>query len=204
MTHAAFTMSGIDVRFGGLRALDDVSLEVMPHRVVGVIGPNGAGKTTLFNVACGFIQPQSGRITWQGAELTRLRPHRLAGLGIGRTLQGLGLFDRMSVLDNVVVGADRHARAGFWSGLLALPRSGREERALRERAMTVLAELGVADHAHRLPPSLPYAIRKRVAWPGRSSRSRSCCCSTSPPAGCRTRRWPRSATSSAASRSGCR
>lgn len=163
MTHPAFTMSAIDVRFGGLRALDDVSLEVLPHQVVGVIGPNGAGKTTLFNVACGFIQPQGGRITWQGAELTRLRPHRLAGLGIGRTLQGLGLFDRMSVLDNVVVGADRHAGAGFWSGLFALPRSGREERALRERAMTVLAELGVADHAHRLPPSLPYAIRKRVA-----------------------------------------
>jgi branched-chain amino acid transport system ATP-binding protein len=156
-------MSAVDVRFGGLRALDGVSLEVMPRQVVGVIGPNGAGKTTLFNVACGFIQPQGGRITWQGAELTRLRPHRLAGLGIGRTLQGLGLFDRMSVLDNVVVGADRHAGAGFWSGLFALPRSGREERALRERAMTVLAELGVADHAHRLPPSLPYAIRKRVA-----------------------------------------
>jgi branched-chain amino acid transport system ATP-binding protein len=156
-------MSGIDVSFGGLRALSGVGLEVRPHQVLGVIGPNGAGKTTLFNVACGFTQPQAGRITWQGSELTRLRPHRLAGLGIGRTLQGLGLFDRMTVLDNVVVGADRHARAGFWSGMLALPRSGREERELRERAEAVLAELGIAAHAHRLPPSLPYAIRKRVA-----------------------------------------
>jgi branched-chain amino acid transport system ATP-binding protein len=160
---AAFTMSGIDVSFGGLKALSDVSLEVLPQQVLGVIGPNGAGKTTLFNVACGFIQPQGGRLAWQGEEVNRLRPHRLAGLGIGRTLQGLGLFDRMSVLDNVVVGADRHAGAGFWSGLLALPRSTREERVLRERAMQVLTELGVAEHAHRLPPSLPYAIRKRVA-----------------------------------------
>jgi branched-chain amino acid transport system ATP-binding protein len=92
-----------------------------------------------------------------------VRPHQLAGLGIGRTLQGLGLFDRMPVLENVMVGADRHARAGFFSALLALPRSGKDERALRERSMAVLAELGIAEHAGRLPTSLPYPVRKRVA-----------------------------------------
>jgi len=161
--HAAFTMSDIEVRFGGITALSGVGLEVAPHQVLGVIGPNGAGKTTLFNVACGFVQPNTGRLTWQGSELTRLRPHQLAGLGIGRTLQGLGLFDRMPVLENVMVGADRHAKAGFFSGLFALPRSTREERALRDKAMSVLADLGVAEYAGRLPTSLPYAIRKRVA-----------------------------------------
>ncbi len=159
----AFTMSDVTVKFGGITALSDVGLEVDPHQVLGVIGPNGAGKTTLFNVACGFVQPDSGRLTWQGRTLENLRPHRLAGLGIGRTLQGLGLFDRMPVLENVMVGADRHARAGFFSGLLALPRSGKEERALRQRAMAVLAELGIAEHAGRFPSSLPYALRKRVA-----------------------------------------
>jgi branched-chain amino acid transport system ATP-binding protein len=92
-----------------------------------------------------------------------LRPHQLAGLGIGRTLQGLGLFDKMPVLENVMVGADRHAKAGFLSGLFALPRSSREERALRDKSMSVLADLGVAEYAGRLPTSLPYAIRKRVA-----------------------------------------
>lgn len=160
---AAFSMTDIGVRFGGIVALSGVSLEVSSNQVLGVIGPNGAGKTTLFNVACGFIQPDTGRLTWQGRELARLRPHDLAGLGIGRTLQGLGLFDNMPVLENVLVGADRHAQAGFFAGLLALPRSQRDEQALRDRAMAVLAELGIAEHAGRLPTSLPYPVRKRVA-----------------------------------------
>ena len=159
----AFTMSGINVSFGGITALSDVSLEVTPNQVAGVIGPNGAGKTTLFNVACGFVQPDSGTLTWRERELKRLKPHRLAGLGIGRTLQGLGLFDRMTVLENVVVGADKHARAGFFSGLLALPRSAKDERALTDLAMAVLTELGAAEHADALPTSLPYPVRKRVA-----------------------------------------
>ena len=160
---ALLALEGITVTFGGITALSEVGLDVRPGQVLGVIGPNGAGKTTLFNVACGFERPAAGRIVWKGEELSRLRPHDLAGLGIARTLQGLGLFDRMTVLDNVTVGADRHARAGFWSGLLALPRSTHEERDLRARAMAVLDELGVAEHAGRYPASLPYALRKRVA-----------------------------------------
>ncbi len=82
---------------------------------------------------------------------------------MARTLQGLGLFDRITVLDNVIVGADRHARSGFLGSLLALPRTGREERALRERARAVLADLGIEQYADRYPPSLPYPVRKRVA-----------------------------------------
>ncbi|MGN6243074.1 MAG: ABC transporter ATP-binding protein [Motilibacteraceae bacterium] len=156
-------MQGIDVRFGGIKALTEVSLEVAPRQVLGVIGPNGAGKTTLFNVACGFVQPAAGTISWHGADVTGLRPHQLAGLGIARTLQGLGMFEHMSVLENVMVGADRHGRAGFLSGLLALPRSGRDEKALAQRSMAVLEELGVADQAGRLPGALPYPLRKRVA-----------------------------------------
>jgi branched-chain amino acid transport system ATP-binding protein len=156
-------MSGVSVSFGGLVALSDVSLEVAPNQVLGVIGPNGAGKTTLFNVACGFVQPDSGRLRWRGTELRRLRPHQLAGLGISRSLQDLGLFDRMTVLDNVLVGANRHAGTGFWSALLALPRRARDERALRDRAMAELENLGIADVAGRLPGSLPYPVRKKVA-----------------------------------------
>jgi len=156
-------MQGVSVRFGGIAALTDVSLTARPGRVLGVIGPNGAGKTTLFNVACGFVRPDAGTIAWGGRPLRGLRPHQLAGLGIARTLQGLGLFDRMTVLDNVLVGADTHARAGFLAGLLALPRSGREEAALRARARVLLDELGVASYADRYPASLPYAVRKKVA-----------------------------------------
>ena len=160
---AVFRMAEVGVNFGGIVALSDVGLEVHPNQVLGVIGPNGAGKTTLFNVACGFVQPDSGTLTWRGRRLTRLRPHQLAGLGVSRTLQGLGLFEMMPVLENVMVGADRHARAGFLSGLFALPGSGRDEQALRGRASAVLAELGILEYAGRLPGSLPYPIRKRVA-----------------------------------------
>ncbi|MCT2583507.1 ABC transporter ATP-binding protein [Actinophytocola gossypii] len=156
-------MSGVTVTFGGLVALSDVSLAVGPNQVLGVIGPNGAGKTTLFNVACGFVRPDEGRLRWRGTELRALRPHQLAGHGIARTLQDLGLFDRMTVLENVLVGATRHARTSFWSGLFALPRHGRDERALTERAMAMLDELGIADVARRPVASLPYPVRKRVA-----------------------------------------
>jgi branched-chain amino acid transport system ATP-binding protein len=158
-----FSLRDVRVTFGGLVALSEVSLDLVAGSVHGVIGPNGAGKTTLFNVACGFVAPDTGTIVWRGQELTRLRPHRLAGLHIARTLQGLGLFGRMSVLENVMVGAQRHARTGFGSALLALPRVHREERALRDRAMAVLEELGASQYAGRLPDSLPYAVRKRVA-----------------------------------------
>ena len=156
-------MTDVSVGFGGIQALSEVSLEVEPNQVLGVIGPNGAGKTTLFNVACGFLQPDNGNLRWKGRDLNRLRPHQLAGLGISRTLQGLGLFDQMTVLENVMVGADRHAGAGFFSGLLGLPRSSKEEKALRERANAVLSELQVEKYASRFPASLPYPIRKRVA-----------------------------------------
>jgi branched-chain amino acid transport system ATP-binding protein len=162
-TAPGLTLHDITVTFGGITALESVSLEARPHQVTGVIGPNGAGKTTLFNVACGFVRPDSGSLSWRGEPLRRLRPHDLAGLGIARTLQGLGLFDRMSVLDNVLVGADRHARAGFLASLLAAPRSSRDEGDLRERAMTLLDELGIAAYAGRVPSSLPYAVRKKVA-----------------------------------------
>ncbi|WP_433479122.1 ABC transporter ATP-binding protein [Spirillospora sp. CA-142024] len=153
----------VTVRFAGLVALDGVSLTAPQGRVTGVIGPNGAGKTTLFNVVCGFVRPRSGEVRWRGRVLGRHRPHDLTRLGISRTLQGLGLFPGLTVLENVMVGADPHAKTGFWSGLFALPRADRDEAALRERAMTRLAELGVADEAGRLPGQLPYGVQKRVA-----------------------------------------
>src|ERR1700729_3375799 len=108
---------GVTVRFGGIPELDDVSLTAAPRQVTGIIGPNGAGKTTLLNVLCGLVRPESGQIRFDGRELTRLRAHTLAGIGIARTLQGVGLFNGLSAVENVMVGATCHARAGFWSGL---------------------------------------------------------------------------------------
>jgi branched-chain amino acid transport system ATP-binding protein len=153
----------VSVRFGGLTALSDVSASVSTGEVVGVIGPNGAGKTTLFNVVCGFVRPTEGGLSWRGQSLRRHRPQQLAGLGIARTIQSLGLFPHLSVLDNVLVGADRHAKAWFGSGLFALPYSDNDERRLRGRAVSVLERLGIADTANQLPGQLSYGVQKRVA-----------------------------------------
>ena len=160
---AALAVRGLTVRFGGLVALDDVSVEVGAGEVVGVIGPNGAGKTTLFNVICGFVLPESGTLTWRGREIKRMRPHRLTRLGIARTLQGVGLFERLTALENVMAGGERFRRAGVLSGLLALPRSDRDERGLERRAVEALRKVGCEDVAGRLPGTLPFAVRKRVA-----------------------------------------
>ncbi|WP_345771131.1 ABC transporter ATP-binding protein [Geodermatophilus normandii] len=160
---ARLEMTGISVAFGGIKALTDVSLTVEPGQVHGLIGPNGAGKTTMFNVACGLVRNTEGRITWRGEELRRLRPAQLSKLGIARTLQGVGLFPGLTVLENVMVGAHKHARAGFFSALFAIPTSDKDDARLRERAMTSLAELDADGYAARYPGSLPYPVQKRVA-----------------------------------------
>jgi len=153
----------VSVTFGGLAALDDVSMTVEPSEVVGVIGPNGAGKTTLFNVVCGFVRPTAGTITYKGHRLHRHHPHDLARLGMARTLQGVGLWRGLSVLENVMAGAHAGLRADFASALFGLWRSSREEAALRRRSLELLEELRIADYARWHPEALPYAIQKRVS-----------------------------------------
>jgi len=153
----------VTVRFGGLTALDAVSLVVPPGQVVGVIGPNGAGKTTLLNVLCGFVQPDHGEVRIGGQLQRALRPHRLASLGVARTLQGVGLFGHLTALENVMVGATSRAKAGFWSALFALPQAGRDERMLRGLARQALDRVGAADAADARPPELSYGMRKKVA-----------------------------------------
>jgi len=153
----------VSVRFGGLTALDAVSLTVQPRQVLGVIGPNGAGKTTLLNVLCGFIRPDEGQVLIDGHHYRDLRPHRLAALGIARTLQGVGLFEQLTAIENVMIGASNRAGAGFLSALLSLPRSARDERRLREEAGQVLDRVGAAGIADARPGELSYGLRKRVA-----------------------------------------
>jgi branched-chain amino acid transport system ATP-binding protein len=162
-TDGVLDVRDVTVRFGGLTALDSVSLAAAGHQVTGIIGPNGAGKTTLLNVLCGFVRPESGTITFEGHELSRLRPHKLAGLGIARTLQGTGLFAGLSVLENVMIGANSQRRSGFWPAMFGLPRSDADERQLRQRALQALDRLGVADLADDMPASLAHGPRKRVA-----------------------------------------
>ena len=160
---SGLSAQGITVEFGGLLALDAVSLEAKPGEIVGVIGPNGAGKTTLFNVVCGFVRPSSGVLRFNGSELRRHHPHDLAKLGIARTLQGVGLVQGLSILDNVVLGSQRRAHADFASATLGLWRSSREETALRNDAFALMEELEIAQYASWYPAALPYGVQKRAS-----------------------------------------
>jgi branched-chain amino acid transport system ATP-binding protein len=160
---AVLVADQISVGFGGLLALDDVSMSVGPGEVVGVIGPNGAGKTTFFNVVCGFVHPSAGSIRYRGAVLRRHHPHDLAKLGIARTLQAVGLCAGLTVQENVMLGAQPKLHSDLGSSFLGLWRSSREERRMATRAFEILEELGAAEYARRLPGALPYAMQKRTS-----------------------------------------
>jgi branched-chain amino acid transport system ATP-binding protein len=162
-TGAGLEVHRLTVRFGGLLALDGVSLSVAPHEVVGLIGPNGAGKTTLFNAVSGFVQATHGWIRWNGRLLQDHHPHDLGHLGIARTLQGVGLCQGLTAIENVACGAQPSLRADLGSALAGLWRSSREERRVVGEAAALLGQLGVGDWGHRLPGSLPYGVQKRVA-----------------------------------------
>jgi branched-chain amino acid transport system ATP-binding protein len=159
-TAASLDVRGLSVHFGGVVALQDVDLTVGSGEIVGIIGPNGAGKTTLFNAVCRLVPPESGTITYAGRSLLGLRASRLAPLGIARTLQGLGLWPRLTVLENVISG---HVGSGHLiADLLAFPAADRREASRSDEAMTILGQLGVADRAGSYPGALPHGVQKRV------------------------------------------
>ena len=157
----AIATHDVSVRFGGVQVLDSVSISAQPGIVTGLIGPNGAGKSTLFNVMSGFVRPDSGSVSRDGRTLGRIRPHRLTGLGISRTLQGVGLFESLTACENVMLGA--RTRASIVADALAMPWSDSEQRRIELRAREALRELGVDDVADRRADTLPYPVRKRVA-----------------------------------------
>jgi branched-chain amino acid transport system permease protein len=157
-------VSGVRKVFGGIRALDGVSLDVRRGEVLGVIGPNGSGKTSLLNVLSGAYRPDAAAGTIAGTDLTALwgRPERLARLGIARTFQGIRLVGDLSVLDNLRMGAVAYQRTSFASSLLSLPSARAETRELRRRALRVLDELGMRDQADVPVSTLPYGAQRKA------------------------------------------
>jgi branched-chain amino acid transport system ATP-binding protein len=153
----------VSVQFGGLHALHDVSFSVFDGEIVGLIGPNGAGKTTAFNVVCGFVKPTSGAVHFPSTGRSRLRSHSLHTAHVARTLQGVGLFSHLSVLENVMAGAQSRPGGNFFAGLFGLPVVARSERSLRTEALEILERLGVADAAMQLPTAIPYGTAKKVS-----------------------------------------
>ena len=152
----------ISRQFGGLQALREVSFQVEEGEIFGLIGPNGAGKTTLFNLLSGVTPASSGTIHWRGQAMQGLSSDRHNRLGIARTFQNLRLFTGLSVLENVLVALHRQPQGSGLDALLNSSRFRRRQSELRERALQLLEELGLADQAHRQASGLPYGDRRRL------------------------------------------
>jgi branched-chain amino acid transport system ATP-binding protein len=151
----------VTVRFAGLTALDDVSFTVAPRTVHAVIGPNGAGKSTCFNVLSGLYRPVSGTVRLGGQELTRLAPHRIAGLGVARTFQNI-VTTQGTVADNLMLGRHALSRAGFAASALRLPRAVREQREHLAKAREIAELTGLGALFDTPVALLSYGDRKRV------------------------------------------
>ena len=153
---------GVGINFGGIVALDNVSLEIGQGQILGLIGPNGAGKTTFFNCLTRIYTPNRGSIEFAGHNILNKAPNRISGLGIARTFQNLALFRTMSVLDNVRIGGHSQSRSDFFSDALHLPWIRREEKALGQSAWEMIHYLGLETVAHRRVADLPFGTQKRV------------------------------------------
>jgi branched-chain amino acid transport system ATP-binding protein len=157
-----FELDRLTMQFGGLLAVSDFSLVLNPGELVGLIGPNGAGKTTVFNMMAGFQVPTSGRVIWQGKDITDSPAQRIAAFGIARTFQNIRLFNAMTVLENVMVAFHHKMRAYFWQAMLGLPQYRREEQRIHAEAMDLLQELGLGNLAREQAGSLPYGQQRRL------------------------------------------
>jgi len=148
--------------FGGLRAVHDFNLDLLPGELVAIIGPNGAGKTTIFNLITGVYVPSQGEIRFEGQSLIGLQPHEIISLSIARTFQNIRLFKELSVLDNVRIAHYARTHYSIWGALLRLPRFGQEEQRVRYEALELLDIFGLADLAEVPAKSLPYGQQRRL------------------------------------------
>ncbi len=155
-------MEKISQEFGGLRALESVSLRIEEKEIFGIIGPNGAGKTTLFNIITGIYVPIEGDLLFKGQKINRTAPHDIARLGIGRTFQNIRLFDKLSVLDNVRVGCHGVTKSGFWSGMLGLPSSRKEEGLILTGSQELLELVGLHEKRYEYANNLAYGEQRRL------------------------------------------
>lgn len=161
MSQTILEIDSLSVNFGGLKALSNVSVNLREGEVLGLIGPNGAGKTTLFNALSGFVPAATGSLKLFGSDRNWPRPDQLVHLGVARTLQGVGLFPELTVLENVMLGADSLAKTGLIRAAIGLTR--RDEERLAQRAQTMLGRVYAGHLADRRADTLSYPDTKRVA-----------------------------------------
>jgi len=162
MTAPVLSIQNVTMRFGGLTAVKDFSMDVPRGSITGLIGTNGAGKTTIFNVITGFYKPTEGAVQFDGQDITGLAPHMVCRAGISRTFQNIRLFYNETVLENVMIGCHVRRKAGWWEAPLGLPRFRREEREIREKSMDLLETLGLAPYAGERSGGLPYGAQRKL------------------------------------------
>jgi branched-chain amino acid transport system ATP-binding protein len=155
-------LENLTMRFGGLTAVSEVSLNVEKGRIFSLIGPNGAGKTTIFNIVSSVFKPTEGRVVFEGRDLTRLPTYALARLGIARTFQNLAVFAHETVVNNLLVGMHAHLRTDPLSAALFFGRARREEMAARERIEEIIEFLEIEDIRDHVVGTLSYGQQKRV------------------------------------------
>ena len=157
-----FRAENISIDFGGIRAVNDVSFDVEKGTVFTIVGPNGAGKTTIFNIISRIYNLTEGRITFEDNDITHLPAHQIVSLGIARTFQNIELFDRATVLHNLLIGRHIYCRSTFFSDLFFLPSVKRMELAHRKRVEDVIDFLDLQHYRDQLIQNLPYGVRKIV------------------------------------------
>ncbi len=150
------------IRFGGLVAVNELTMEVRQGEIYGLIGPNGAGKTTIFNLLTGVYEPTSGDINITGKRINGLKPYQISRLGVSRTFQNIRLFPSMSVLENVVTACHRHARQNLTDAVFRLPRYFKDESEHREFAMELLRIFDLEKYKNEGGTSLPYGNQRRL------------------------------------------
>jgi branched-chain amino acid transport system ATP-binding protein len=156
------SVAGASKRFGGVTAVEDVSIEIPKGRILSIIGPNGAGKTSLLNMISGFYKPDRGRIALQGLDITRKRPSEIAALGVARTFQNIALFGGLTVLDNLMLGRHVHMRSGIFRCVLYWGLAQREEVRHRAVCEEIIEFLKLQDLRRQPTAALAYGLRKRV------------------------------------------
>jgi len=162
-TTSKLSTEGVSKIFGGLVAVDSVDFEIAPRSIVSIIGPNGAGKTTFFNMLTGLYKPSTGRIMFDGRDITGTRPDKITAFGVARTFQNIRLFSTMSAVENVMVGQHARMTGGMFSSILRTPGVRREEREVREQAREMLDYVGLrVAEFDQVSSNLSYGDQRRV------------------------------------------
>ncbi|SFN91056.1 amino acid/amide ABC transporter ATP-binding protein 1, HAAT family [Formivibrio citricus] len=152
----------VNKKFGGLSAVTSLNMDVGAGDIIGLIGPNGAGKTTSFNLITGVYTPTSGKVIFNGQDITGMKPHAITHLGVARTFQNIRLFKEMSVLENVLVAQHMRMGANIFEATLRLPSYLKKEKHVHERAYALLEEVDLVEHAHAKATSLSYGKQRRL------------------------------------------